>query len=123
MTQLTPPDCRIFVDAEIADTELVGLIGQLLFADDGAPGMEADIVRNDDYDSNRRRQFPGGFIYFRYYIDLYAGGRSREEQIAAVARVLEGLWSWGIPAIAACDYESALPHAGGYRSRAIPWPS
>src|SRR5688500_8406685 len=117
MTDFSPPDCKIFVDADIAESELVGLIGQLLFSGDGVPGADVAIVRNEDYDSNRRRQFPDGFIYFRYYIDLYVDVLPREERAAAVSRALEGLWSWGFPAVAACDYEAALPHGGGYKSQ------
>jgi hypothetical protein len=120
---LIAPSCRIFVDSDLAEVELVGLVGQHLFAGKGAPAIEADIVRNEDYDSNRRRLFPGGFIYFRYYIDVYADVASEPDQAAAVARVLEGLWEYGVPAVAACNYEETLPHGGGYRSRAVPWPT
>ncbi len=122
MTDFTPPDCRIFIDADISETELVGLVGQLLF-DDGAAEIEASIIRNEDYDSNRRRVFPSGFVYFRYYIDLYADDLPRQDQSSAVTRILQGLWDWGLPAVAACDYEETLPHSGGYKSRDVPWPA
>lgn len=124
MTEISAPDCRIFVDAEIAESELMGLVAQLLFSANGdRAGCEADIIRNEDYDPNRRRQFPGGFIYFRYYIDLYVDASASVDRAEAVTDVLEGLWDWGIPAVAACDYEDLLPHNGGYRSRAVPWPA
>jgi len=124
MTEFPVPDCKIFVDAEIADAELMGLVAQLLFGSNGGcDGCEAGIVMNEDYDPNRRRQFPEGFIYFRYYIDLYIDDSAKIDRAEVVSNVLEGLWDWGFPAVAACDYEERLPHSGGYRSRAVPWPA
>lgn len=124
MTDLSVPDCRVYVDAEIGETEMIGVIGQLLYDEDQrAIGCEADVVRNDDYDSNRRRQFPGGFIYFRYYVDLYMSELPTEHQAQFVTSLLEGLWNWGCPAVAACSYEDWLPEHGGYRSMAVPWPA
>jgi len=124
MSDLVVPDCRVYVDAEISESELIGLIAQLLYSD-GASGIgcEADAVRNEDYDSNRRRQFPGGFIYFRYYVDLYMSELPTETQAQLVTAMLEALWDWGCPAVAACSYEDWLPEHGGYRSTAVPWPA
>ena len=42
---------------------------------------------------------------------------------ALVDRLLNRLWSQGLPAVAACDYENELPRAGGYNNRSVPWPS
>jgi hypothetical protein len=124
MSDLTVPDCRVYVDADVGETEMLGIMTQLLYAEDrSADGCEADVVRNPDYDSNRRRQFPGGFIYFRYYIDLYMDELPTEKQARLVTTLLEGLWDWGCPAVAACSYEDWLPEHGGYRSTAVPWPA
>lgn len=124
---LDAPDCTIFVDADISETELVGLVAEWLFADDSPViGCEANVLRNADYDSNRRQQFPDGFVYFRYLIDLYMDETIHKttgpDKAEVVTRLLEGLWDWGYPAVAACNYEDQLPHHGGYRSRAVPWP-
>ncbi len=124
MSDVTPPDCQIYVDAGISESELAGLIAQFLLPDVGsAPGYEAEIIPNEDYDSNRRKQFPGGFIYFRYVIDLYLETPAFNERAALVARLLEGLWAYGFPAVAACAFEDHLPHGGGYKSRDVPWVS
>lgn len=119
MTDFSPPDCKIFVDSDLSETELISLVGQLLTA----PGVEADIIRNEDYDPKRRQQFPGGFIYFSYYIDIYLDDPLRDDKAAIIGTLLEGLWAWSLPAVAACDYEDRLPHNGGYRSREVPWPA
>jgi hypothetical protein len=118
MTDFTPPDCKIFVDADLSETELVSLVSQLLTE----PGVEVNLIRNEDYDLKRRKQFPGGFIYFRYVIDLYLDDPARADKAAIVASLLDGLWAWGFAAIAACGYEEQLPHNGGYRSHNVPWP-
>ena len=126
MSELVSPDCQIFVDADVAETELIGIIMRLLLATpgDGPPRCEAEVVRNPDYDPARRRRFPDGFIYFRYFIDLYSDDDlSLAGRAALVTAVLERLWDDGFPAVAACGYESRLPHGGGYKSRAVPWPA
>lgn len=124
MTDLPVPDCRVYVDADVSETEMIGVVAQLLYSDDAGSGVgcEADVVRNPDYDSNRRRLFPDGFIYFRYYVDLYMPDLPTNAQARLVTAMLEGLWDWGCPAVAACRYEDRLPEHGGYRSTAVPWP-
>ena len=74
-----------------------------------------DVERADEHDPVRAREWPGGFLYFPYRVEA---GPKR-----AVERLLPLLWDRGIPAVAACDYEDELPEKGGYKSRAIPWPS
>lgn len=120
--ELRAPDCKVFVDAEISENELVSLTAPVIFAPDDGISLRVEVVRNEDYDSNRRRQFPDGFVYFRYTLDLFMSGATVARQAAVVTRLLKRLWEWGFPAVAACAYEERLPKRGGYRSRAVPWP-
>jgi hypothetical protein len=76
-------------------------------------GVRFDVDRNDDRDDERAREFPDGFLHFRYVIDVGPG--------EPVARLLRLLWDNGIPAVAASD-DDDLPEHGGYKSRAVPWP-
>ena len=117
------PDCKVFVDAEVSETELIGLTAPVLFAPEDDVSLQVEVLSNEDYDSNRRRQFPDGFIYFHYTLDLYMSGAPPARQAAIVTRLLKRLWDWGFPAIAACAYEDRLPKRGGYKSRAVPWPT
>lgn len=119
--ELRAPDCKVFIDADLSDTELISLTAPLLFEPDDDVLLEVEVLKNEDYDSNRRRQFPGGFVYFRYTLDLYMTDAPVTRKAAVTARLLENLWSWGYPAVAACAYEDRLPERGGYKSRAIPW--
>lgn len=121
MTDLRSPDCRMYVDAEMSETELLGLIMQMAFAPAAPARAEVVVVKNEDYDTRRRAQFPQGFLYFRYYIDLYMPEEGRKAQAALVSLLLQELWDMGIPAVAASPFEDLLPERGGYKSRAIPW--
>ena len=122
MDDLRAPDCKVYVDADLSDRELIGLTAPLLFAPDDEVTLEVEVLKNEEYDSNRRRQFPDGFVYFRYTLDLYMSGATTTRKAAIVARLIRRLWEWGYPAVAACAYEDRLPQRGGYRSHAVPWP-
>jgi hypothetical protein len=125
MADLTPPDCRIYVDSDYSETELMGLLMQILLdaPDKSAPRCEATVARNGDYDIARRRKFPDGFIYFRYVIDLYMDADlPLNERARLTATLLNHLWDERFPAIAACSYEKRLPLGGGYQNRSVPWP-
>ena len=120
---LRSPDCKVFVDADVSSTELIAMTTSVLFAPKDEFALEVDVLNNEDYDSNRRRQFPDGFIYFRYTLDLYMSGAPVKRQAALVTRLMESLWDGGFPAVAACAFEDRLPERGGYKSRRVPWPN
>lgn len=120
--EIRSPDCKVFVDADVSDTELIGMTTPVLFAPDDDLLLEVDVLNNEDYDSNRRRLFPDGFIYFRYTLDLYMDGAPVKRQAAIVTRLLQTLWDSGFPAVAACAFEKQLPERGGYKSRRVPFP-
>ncbi len=122
MDDLRAPDCKVFVDADVSEGELVSLTAPLLFAPGDDISLQVELLKNEEYDSNRRRQFPEGFVYFRYTLDLYMNEAPITRKAAIVARLMKQFWSWGFPAVAACAFEDRLPQRGGYKSRAIPWP-
>jgi hypothetical protein len=102
-------DCIIHVNHPAGSrTELEDWLEQEL-------GQRLDAERNDDYDAAAAREFPSGFLRFRYRIEV--------DTRDVVERLLPLLWERGYPAVAVCDYEDELPEKGGYKSRAVPWPS
>ncbi len=119
--ELRAPDCKVYVDASASETELIRLTTPLLFDSKDRVTLDVDVLPNEDYDSNRRRLFPDGFIYFRYTLDLYMPDTPVTRKAKIVTRLLEGLWEGGYPAVAACAFEERLPERGGYKSRRIPW--
>lgn len=116
------PQCQIYLDADLPETDLVSLISETLFEQPGAPECEVEIRQNSDYDLARRKKFPDGFIYFRYVLDLYIEEASPAAKAALIAPLLQTLWEWGYPAVAACSFETFLPQGGGYKNRSLPWP-
>lgn len=119
--ELRAPDCKVYVDADVSLTELISLTEPVLFDPKDKLSLDVEILNNEDYDSKRRQQFPDGFVYFRYTLDLYISDATDARKAKLVTRLLETLWRWGYPAVAACAFEDRLPERGGYRSHRIPW--
>jgi hypothetical protein len=125
-------DCTIYVEAELGQNELAGVLAKSLQGQvagiPAAPSVhtqdaEIDVRRNTQADHERARTFPDGFLYFRHALEIYPeSATSREQRVALVVQTLRLLWSHGWPAVAACAYEGDLPAHGGYRDASVPWP-
>jgi hypothetical protein len=88
------------------------------------PSILVDVVKNPGFIAQLRSEFPDGFLYFRYRVEVYAETNNADSEIKQVVeRILNHLWSMGYPAVAVCDFEEELPHKGGYKSRLVPWPA
>jgi hypothetical protein len=80
------------------------------------------VRNNDEYDKVKEKEFPGGFLNFKLFIEFDfedAPGKNHISDI--VAKVLQFLWANNYPAIASCNFEELLPEKGGYKSTNIPW--
>ena len=78
--------------------------------------------KDDEYDDNKAREFPDGFLYFSNFIEyLKDEAQYSNDDIYNFKLILKTLWNSGIPAIASCDFEEKLPKTGGYKSKDIPW--
>lgn len=75
------------------------------------------IDDNDDADNKKTVDFPDGFLYFNYSMELCFRG----DRVKLTNDILDVLWSNRIPAVAACDYEDELYKCGGYKNRDLPW--
>lgn len=115
------PQCKLFIDADLSAADLISFLTQVL--NESSAHCEMVISKNEEYDSNRRKRFPDGFLYFRYFIDLYMPDAETFEQVELVTNLLIYLWEDSFPAIAAAPFETDLPEHGGYKSRQIPWPA
>jgi hypothetical protein len=131
--QVNDLGCKIYLEAGVSQPDLLVLLS------DGADAQiargpssallknetgELELRRNEDGDEASAREYPDGFLHFRYVIEFYPRpGARREDQVNYIGRLLDRLWSSGFPAVAACDYEDELPHHGGYRDASLPWPT
>ncbi|MGP0069294.1 MAG: hypothetical protein ACLQGP_37550 [Isosphaeraceae bacterium] len=125
--------CKIFCEAAYKQKDLADLLagramGEVSYGT-ASPVLksaagELELRRNPDRNKISARQFPDGFLHFRYALEFYRHpGVRHEEELDYVARLLALLWSHKFPAVAACDYDDELPHQGGYKDSSLPWPS
>jgi hypothetical protein len=131
--QLSELSCKIFFEADPAQADLVELLAQVPNSKVSSgpassiiksPMGELELRRNDDRDKVSAQHFPDGFLHFQYVLEFYRRPEVKhDEEVGYVARLLDRLWSCGLPAVASCDYEDELPRHGGYKDASLPWPS
>lgn len=117
--------CRIHVDGPASLDELRRAVADAVggSADDygvRAPGVELPVEEADDHSPDAKRAFPGGFLHFRYTVEVLP---DEGVPVELAGELLEALWRRGWAAVAVCDYEDRLPRAGGYKDDALPWPA
>ena len=56
---LRAPDCKIFINAEVSNTELIGLTAPALFAPQDDLSLQVEVVKNEDYDFEPLPPIPG----------------------------------------------------------------
>lgn len=84
---------------------------------------ELSIYNNDDFNFINQKDFPDGFINFKFIVEVGFNSNSKIDMaIPVVSKLLKWLWEVKMPAVASCDYEDLLPKNGGYKSLTIPWP-
>jgi hypothetical protein len=133
MNELNDLDCKTFVETDLTQDELATLLSAALPATiEKGPGVRTlhtrfgviEIRNNEDADQVRSREFPDGFLYFRFTLEVYPMPSVRhEDRVVCVRDILTQMWSHGFAAVAACDYENELPNGGGHGNRSVPWPS
>ncbi|NJK64976.1 MAG: hypothetical protein HC921_21735 [Synechococcaceae cyanobacterium SM2_3_1] len=76
------------------------------------------IYENPGYSEYRKHDFPDGFMFFRFNIDIEdKEGYSIKKYIHLASFILTNLWRLRIPSVAVCRYEDYLPLKGGYKSQ------
>lgn len=114
--------CEIFIDTDLDYAATLELVQKQLSIIEQATGVtnhDFSLEKRDEFDIEKRKEFPSGFLYFPFTIEFE---NNVEDQKKIVKPLLGFLWSQNIPAVIACDYADELPHNGGYRSRDVPWP-
>lgn len=87
--------------------------------------LEFIFFKNSDFDSMKQIEFPDGFLYFKYVLELNFLNDEIEDLnvISKVNEILKYLWEINVSAVASCDYENLLINNGGYKCLTIPWPN
>ena len=130
MIALDQLDCKIFVESPLHLDELARKLFERIQSS-GEIGSSGEVLRfsfaevevrnNEDACPDRATEFPDGFLFFRYSLELYVDPSSCVK-ISLVSDILKVCWENGWPAVAACDYEHELPEGGGHKSHQVPWP-
>jgi hypothetical protein len=121
-------DCKVFVDGAPGADELSGWIARVVGGAAAAGGVVADgleilVADNKEVGAEDKTIRGRGFLFFDCVAETYFAPKvDLDRRVRIVTAVLEELWRRGLPAVAACDYEDRLPHAGGIAEPA-PWPS
>jgi hypothetical protein len=80
------------------------------------------IHTNDDYNCEKEKDFPDGFLYFKLLIEIDFLESVATELVADVTgKILKYLWTNNYPAVASCAYEEILIEKGGYNNTNLPW--
>jgi hypothetical protein len=107
--------CKIYTN--LADSELVkallarALGGQFDRNDMDLDAVSLSVLRNKDFD---HPMATGSFVWWPTMIEIERQSGAEDEQMReSVTLILTTLWNAAAPAVAACDFEHALPHNGG----------
>jgi len=119
--------CKIFVCGDFDYLGLLKLISDfygLQPSRELLPGeFEISIIANPDYNHDLQSDFPDGFLYFPFCIEIEFISPIREEvALRALSDLLNYLWNVKASAVAAWSHEHLLPNGGGYKCDSIPWP-
>ena len=85
-------------------------------------GYSIEIRTNDEFDFYKAQNFPDGFLFFPYSIEIdIIEDIKMEDVVNEISKILNFFWQNSFTAIASCDFENLLPEKGGYKSKKIPW--
>ncbi len=85
--------------------------------------VEIDIDENEEFDDIKEKEFPDGFLFFPFRLDLeFNENVCKQDCIKFTNILLKLFWSKNKSAVSACDYENQLINKGGYKSEEVPFP-
>ncbi|RYY36004.1 MAG: hypothetical protein EOP46_07990 [Sphingobacteriaceae bacterium] len=99
------------IAAEVIDSKYVDKSGFLL-----------EIRRNEDYDKQKAKEFPDGFLYFPFCIEIEIDELIiSPSTISDINKILKKLWDNKKAAVTSSPFEQLLSKSGGYKNRETPW--
>jgi len=115
--------CKLFLDSDLKMDKINEIIsrfsnGEIIDFDIISKWGEITINKNEDFDISKRQEWPDGFLYYRYYMDIDPNKSCKQaDYINNISMLLTSIWKNGFKAVAACDFEDELPRKGGYKYR------
>jgi hypothetical protein len=107
--------CKIFVDTDIELDMLIKKIAQIVSGSKEiirtivSENSEIDVVRNDDFDTEKRHEVKKGFLYSKYYLDIEPNDQTeRKDYILSISLLIQGLRDLGYKSVPSCDFEEEL---------------
>ena len=75
--------------------------------------IESDFFKNKEFDEEKAKEFPNGFLYFPYLLDVDTIDESREaEYKEMIKKIMFYLWLEECQLVVSSDFENELPHNG-----------
>lgn len=106
--------CRVNVQAELPFEEFVSFIGRCA----GGPShmntvsnkaFDISVFKNDDFDSELSSTGDDRWLHFRYTLEVDpSAGVAPADYVVAIGKFLKSLWSSGMDAVAASEFEEQL---------------
>jgi hypothetical protein len=113
--------CKVFLDCDFNQDQLIQMIATLIGGRTGFKTIsndfcEIDVEKNEDFQDIQRHEYPDGFLYYPYYLDIEPVGEvTFSSYIEVITNLLEYFWGKGYQVVTACDFEEDLPRKGGYK--------
>lgn len=109
--------CKLFIDYEGERSSVENLIASALdgqihgFGEITTQTLDVSVRKNDDHNPVLKTNPTDGSLFYRYYLEIEPcdDGVSPTTYIRDIGNLLCGLWSQGVGAVAACDFENELP--------------
>jgi hypothetical protein len=95
--------CKIFINCDLTKNELIQTIAKLVKGsvngwDIQASNCEIYVSKNKDFDEFQRHDYPDGFLFYPFYLDVEAIEDKAIEKLDpslyknTIAKLLEDLW-------------------------------
>lgn len=107
--------CRVNVQTEMAHSDFVSFIAQRVGGGSRMNSIKSDkldisVDDNDVFDAEKSRTGKDRWLFFRYTLEIDpVAGIAPETYVAAIGELLKSLWSAGMDAVAASEFEEKLP--------------
>lgn len=119
-------NCTVYFYSNINPKEIIDEINLIVDGEISDNSIKKEnynifIEENSDYDKTKQYEFPDGFLYFQYILDIEFK-TEKKEIIFIINKILKWFWDNKMSAIATYKYENKLVLNGGYKSKDIPFP-